>query len=166
MCEKVVWQLDEIRKLLMELDFSGARKAAYKKIAEGVKSIFEADGSALYTYDARENLLTLEEGPGLNQEVVGVKVDAREGMLGLVLESKRAMKVDDYANWPGRSKIFETQGYRALLEAPISSSDKIWGIIGLVRLGNYKVFTDLEMALLSLFGTQIGSLLCSFQKSA
>jgi signal transduction protein with GAF and PtsI domain len=159
MNQKTIRKIENIKKFLVQINAETPESIFYQNVTTNIKRIFEADGSAFYIYDNNKNELKLVCVNSLREELVGITVKANQGLLGEVVKHRKAMKIDDYKNWPGRSEIFEKDQYSALLEAPLISGSSFLGIIGLVRIGESKAFTELDMSLLSLLAMQIAIIL-------
>ncbi|NQT56636.1 MAG: GAF domain-containing protein [Desulfobacteraceae bacterium] len=156
---QLVDKLEKIRRFFSEMDMGEQPTAAFKTLAEQVKGMFDADASAVYLYDQECNELFLIEAENIRKDLVGVKYKADQGLLGEVVKRKIALKVDDYSKWAGRSKVFEKENYKALLEAPIIWKDRLRGIIGLVRMGQSPPFSEIDSKLLSIVAIHTATLM-------
>ena len=161
---KLVDKLEKIRIFFSEMETGKQPASAFKTLAEQVKYMFDADASAVYLYDQESNELFLAEAENIRKDLVGVKYRADQGLLGEVVKRKIALKVDDYSAWPGRSKAFEKENYKALLEAPIIWKDRLRGVIGLVRMGESQPFSEIDAKLLSIVGILTAILMSDGEK--
>jgi signal transduction protein with GAF and PtsI domain len=147
--------------LIMGLEHS--KTEVFNSITKSVVKTFEADGSAIYLFNPELEELTLVVAHNLRKELIGVKVKADQGLLGQVVKNLKAMKIDDYREWPERVKVFEEDNYRALLEAPMIWKKDLLGVIGLVRTGNAKPFDTFDLNLLSIMAIHIAATIANLE---
>jgi len=144
-------------ELMLHMGLKNSSAELFEFITKGMINIFGANGSAVYLYSPKLEELTLVTVHNLRESLIGVKVNADQGLLGQVVKSLKAMKIDDYRVWPERVKVFEEDQYRALLEAPIIWKTRLFGVIGLVRTGDARPFNDFDLNLLSIIAIQMAS---------
>ncbi len=161
--EEYSYKLSLAREIVFKLDSETDRSNLLEYIVENVAKLFKADGSAIYFYDPEKKELTLAELYNLRASLKGVKVKADQGLLGQVIKNREAMKVDDYEVWQEKSKIFEEDQYRSLLEAPMIWKNNLLGIIGLVRTKNGQPFSEFDLNLHSLIAVHIGAIISDRQ---
>jgi signal transduction protein with GAF and PtsI domain len=161
--EEYSYKLSLAKEIISKLDSETDRSNLLEYIVENVAKLFMADGSAIYFYDPEKKELTLAELYNLRASLKGIKVKADQGLLGQVIKNKEAMKVDDYGAWEEKSKIFEEDQYKSLLEAPIIWKNNLLGIIGLVRIGNVQPFSEFDLNLHSLIAIYIGAMMSDGQ---
>jgi PAS domain S-box-containing protein len=110
-----------------------------------------ADGFA-YIHDPDTDEMVIKAATGSHAERLrGFRLKMGEGLAGRVAQSGRPLVVEDYQNWPGRSKNSLFKGLRAVLSAPIMSRGQLLGTINMNCFSGDKQFQPEDVEILSRF---------------
>jgi len=144
----LIIRLGKMKTFLADLNLKAALPDLYGQVTQKVTPLFDAHGSAFYTYNQKNNELKLVCVHNLRPEIEGLSLKADQGLLGDVVSQQKTLKIDDYKTWVGRSKLFEEDQYSSLMETPLICSNGVYGVLGLVRIGECESFHDIDMLLL------------------
>ncbi len=120
-------------------------------------SLLATPGCALFLYDAERNdfEITVEVGVGMP---VGTHIPLHEGLGGRVAETLAPVIVNDYRNWPYRSRALGSLPIGATVCVPMIRGGELIGVLGVHESGDtQREFTDAEARLLSLFADNAAS---------
>ncbi len=123
-------------------------------ITKSALRLFDAAGVGLHLYDPATRMLEvkLATHPTIP---IGLRLSLGEGLAGKVAQTRRAMRIDDYAAWEGRSPQYEGIPVRATLETPLIYQDELVGVLVVHEAGDsQRKFTEADERLISLFATQ------------
>jgi PAS domain S-box-containing protein len=110
-----------------------------------------ADGIA-YIHDPDTDEMVIKAATGSYAEKLrGFRLKMGEGLAGRVAQSGRPLVVEDYQNWPGRSKNQLFKDLRAVLSAPIMSRGQLLGAINMNCFSGDKQFQPEDVEILSRF---------------
>jgi PAS domain S-box-containing protein len=121
-------------------------------IAERARDLLHAHAVTVYMYRPESDDLVCEAVSG-TPERLGSVVARGEGLVGKVLDTGRAGKVDDYDRWPGRAARYDDLPDSSLLASPVRWVDQTIGAIS-ARRTKHTPFTDDDLRLLDLFANQ------------
>jgi signal transduction histidine kinase len=125
--------------------------ALLQTILEKATTLLAAAGAAIFLYDHEHNdfQIAVEMGVGMP---IGTHLPLNEGISGRVVETRSPVIVNDYQNWPGRSRNLKELPIRATVCVPMIRGGELVGILGVHEVtGTDRIFTDAEARLLSLF---------------
>jgi len=125
-----------------------------KDITESARRLFGVTGVGLYLYDPASRMLEVkvDTHPSIP---IGTRLSLGEGLAGKVAQTRRAMRIDDYATWEGRSPKYEGIPVRATLETPLIYQDELVGVLVAHETGDsQRKFTEADERLASLFAAQ------------
>ncbi|HLD94363.1 MAG TPA: SpoIIE family protein phosphatase [Anaerolineales bacterium] len=140
-------RLEEISfKLLSQLELN----PLLQSIAREVVEVLSADSGGIYRYDAQRKEL---------RPVIPVKqpkdalyaVKPGEGMAGRVMVTGKAMKVDNYDLWSGRTPKQRKGTVGPVVQAPVRKGKEFLGVIYAERNLSKPVFTDEDLESIQLF---------------
>jgi len=129
-----------------------------KTLAERVATLLNLPGGGVYLYDPEKNELEIVSATQAYLPM-GTHLKMGEGMAGRVAEKRKALIVDDYQSWEGRSSQFVDQPFEAVMEVPMLYRGELIGVLAAyylhskdpsVKKENRK-FTNDDLRLLSLF---------------
>jgi PAS domain S-box-containing protein len=112
-------------------------------------------GGTIYMYEPTEDLLRVVEGTGYSAQHVGRTMKPGEGLAGRAFENNRAMAVDDYRGWEGRSPAYAGEDIRAVLSVPLRWQDQVIGVLNVVSSREGRVFDEDDVWLAELFAAQV-----------
>lgn len=144
---QTVRRLQEISmELLCQLDLN----PLLESIARSVVEFLNADSGGIYRYDSANKEL---------RPVVPVKqpkealytVGPGEGMAGRVMETRKAMKLDNYDEWTGRTPKQRKGSIGPVVQAPVQKDREFLGVIYAERVLGKPIFTDEDLESIQLF---------------
>jgi PAS domain S-box-containing protein len=95
--------------------------------------------------------LEVRVGTGRFTEHVGFRMQRGEGLAGRVLDTDAPFAIEDYDEWEGRSPNFPLGIMHAGAAVPLTSEDRVIGVLGLSYEEPGRTFTDEDLAVLSRF---------------
>jgi sigma-B regulation protein RsbU (phosphoserine phosphatase) len=140
-------RLQEISpKLLSQLELT----PLLESIARGVVEIVSADSGGIYRYDQLRNELRPVVPIRQPKDALYV-VRPGEGMAGRVMVTGKAMKVDNYDQWSGRTPKQRKGTVGPVVQAPLRKGKEFLGVIYAERNLGQPVFTDEDLESIQLF---------------
>jgi putative nucleotidyltransferase with HDIG domain len=86
---------------------------------------------------------------------IGTRLQMGEGLAGIVAQTRKPIRIDDYYKWEGRSEKFSQHKIRAVLEVPMLYGGELIGVLTVDEINDSeRKFTDADERLLSLFASQ------------
>ncbi len=125
--------------------------ALLQTIATRATALLGGAGCAIFLYDAdRDDFqIAVESGVGMP---IGSRLSSHEGLGGRVTETMQSVIVNDYQNWPYRSKALMQLPISATVCVPMIRRRELIGVLGVHEVvGSSRKFTDADARLLSLF---------------
>jgi PAS domain S-box-containing protein len=104
----------------------------------------------VYVVDRRGEL-EVQVGTGVFAEHVGFRMQRGEGLAGRVLDTGEPFSIADYDEWEGRSPNFPLGIMHAGAAVPLTSEDRVIGVLGLSHEVPERTFTDEDLGVLSRF---------------
>jgi signal transduction histidine kinase len=120
-------------------------------------ALLSAAGSAIFLYDAEHDdyRIVVESGVGMP---IGTHLSRHEGLAGRVHETREPVIVNDYPNWPYRSKALSQLPITAVVCVPMIRQNELIGVLGVHEVGKTnRIFTEADARLLSLFAANAAS---------
>ncbi|HEY7132135.1 MAG TPA: diguanylate cyclase, partial [Candidatus Limnocylindrales bacterium] len=118
-----------------------ARAAALVGTPHGFIYLLEPDGQEL----------VVRHGIGIFTDFLEYRLPIETGLSGLVCREGRAVAVDDYDAWVGRSTDLPSHVFGAVVGVPLSSGGRVVGVIGLASGSYDRTFGQREIGALSRF---------------
>jgi diguanylate cyclase (GGDEF)-like protein len=155
---------NEALRQLQELSVAWLRagvdpQALQREALAAAVRLVDADASVLYTYDGRRGELVLEGSFGLLEEQA-TPGDGREGLAWQVFQQGKALFVNDYPRWPGRSERWARRGLQAVLVVLLRIGGRR---IGVLSVGRFRPrpdgFTEGDVELLQMLADQLATAL-------
>jgi signal transduction histidine kinase len=109
--------------------------------AHGFISLAEASGTEM----------RMRVGVGVSRSRVGSSVGPGQGLIGVVWQTRQALALDDYANWPGRLRPPGYDAVRAAVAVPITSASQVVGVFGVLYVDQEHHFGPGEIETLERF---------------
>jgi signal transduction histidine kinase len=131
--------------------------ALLQTILERASTLLSAAGSAIFLYDAEHDdyQIAVEVGVGMP---VGAHLSRHQGLAGRVHETREPVIVNDYPNWPFRSKALQQLPITAVVCVPMIRESEMIGVLGVHEVGKTdRKFTEDDARLLSLFAANAAS---------
>ena len=149
--------LDEVSHLVST---NGNPAETLSNITALIQMRFQVDVCSLYLLDPSRTTLMLAATVGLRPDGVGrIRMDLREGLVGLVAEKMEVVQVEDAFNHP-RFKYFPEAGedlYHSFLGVPIVDRGALQGVLT-VQTTEPRRFNSDEIRLLTTTGSQVSPL--------
>jgi diguanylate cyclase (GGDEF)-like protein/PAS domain S-box-containing protein len=95
--------------------------------------------------------IEVRAGTGLFLSWIGYRMRPGQGVAGRVLQTGRPLMIEDYETWEGRSPTFPLGLIRAVTGVPLTSGDRVVGVIGLAHLQDGLGFSQEDLAILIRF---------------
>jgi len=143
-------ELEALRRTALEIASELDRKPLLSTIVKRAVELLRARSGGIYLYDKDSSQLTVVADYGPEESLVGRTIKSNEGMAGMVVESGKAMIVDDYARWPGRVGLYDPDLFRAVVEVPLKSAEGMLGVLYVTDDQDERVFNQRDADLLSL----------------
>src|SRR4030042_1245158 len=117
-----------------------------------VAGLVKANHGSFYLYNPDSGVLELKKALGLYSAHIGYHVTHGAGLAGKVLQTGRAMAVNDYQSWEGRHPDPRWNPIRAITALPLVFEGQIMGVMGFVHTEeDRKKFGKDDMAVLTCF---------------
>jgi diguanylate cyclase (GGDEF)-like protein len=85
----------------------------------------------IYLLDPDDDMLVVRLATGIFEGFLGLRLPVGEGLGGRIVESGRAMAIDDYDTWEGRSSTLPTGVFGSVVGVPLTSGGGVVGVLGL-----------------------------------
>jgi diguanylate cyclase (GGDEF)-like protein len=121
--------------------------------ARHAREFAQADGSAVYAWDAGSQLLRALSIEGIPEGQRSYVLRSGEGAVGSAFERRDLVVVDDYARWPSAAVI--SRGYvKSAMAAPLLVGDRAIGGVVVIS-ATTRVFSEQQRQLLSLLASEV-----------
>lgn len=120
-------------------------------ILDKASRLVNTDNGYVYLYDSAKDKMVVKIATGIFKEYVGYELDKGTGLAGKVWQYGRAMTVEDYDTWEGRSKDFKPGFFKAGVAVPLHSQGKVTGVIALAYTELGRKFARDEINVLTRF---------------
>ena len=134
-------------EITAQLDSPIVLEAVLKQAAH----LLRAQASSLAIYDPQLDVVHIIASYNFPPSYQGITLPAGEGAAGQAVKSGRAVVVNDYQNWPGKSAVFQDSPYDAILSVPMRWEGQVFGALNVMDRGERRPFTEDDVQLLSLF---------------
>ncbi len=111
-------------------------------------------GGDLGIYHQATQTIEIVASLGLGKEYAGTVLQLDEGAMGYVAQTGKAVVVDDYNCWAGRSDQYALGKWNAVISVPLKAGNVFLGAIGVVYTEPNRRFLPSELELLELFAQQ------------
>ncbi len=139
-----------LQKISMELLSQLDLNPLLESIARGVVEFLNADSGGIYRYDASKNELHPSVPIKQPKEAL-YAIRPGEGMAGRVMETRQAMKLDNYDEWTGRTPKQVKGTVGPVVQAPVLKDKEFLGVIYAERALGKPAFTDEDLESIQLF---------------
>ena len=110
-------------------------------------------GLYLLAPDGETLILSACVGPA-PQVGVGASLKIGEGLAGKVLRTRHPLWVQDYEHWPEKAQLYENSVIRRALSVPISTGDRVLGVLTVHSDYDTSPFSEAEIQLVCAFADQ------------
>ncbi|MFQ5743596.1 MAG: response regulator [Acidobacteriota bacterium] len=136
--------------LSKELELSRVLQA----VLERAVGLLDASGGELAIYDENEGELEIVANHNIGKQSTGIRLKLGEGAMGGVAQTHEPLIIDDYPQWSGRSSQYGEVNVHAVMVAPLLMGGRLVGAIATVHTRPDRKFTEDDLRLLSMFGSQ------------
>jgi diguanylate cyclase (GGDEF)-like protein len=105
----------------------------------------------IYVLDEGGATLSVRVGTGLFEGLLGHRMPVDEGLAGAITRSGQGLAVDDYDTWSGRSPAMPMSTFGSVLGVPLTSGDRVVGVIGLAAGDSIRRFGAKDIEALTSF---------------
>jgi PAS domain S-box-containing protein len=127
------------QKQYMEVLYDTALALADRLDLEGLLETIVSRAGALvgtsdgfvYLVDEAKDTLVMRVGIGVFSDSIGAQLGLGQGLAGNVWRAGQPLALDDYNIWPGSPPQLRWQGFQALAGVPLTSGERVVGVIGL-----------------------------------
>jgi diguanylate cyclase (GGDEF)-like protein len=105
----------------------------------------------IYLLEPDEQGLVVRHGIGVFAEYLGYRLPADKGLSGQVQREGRAISIDNYDDWAGRSPDMPSSLFGAVVGVPLTTGSRVVGVLGLASGALERTFGEREIAALSRF---------------
>ena len=136
-------------KLIAERDLS----RLLQSIVEHAKGLLNSKIGALFLCEPENNQLRCLVSYNTRYDYTGSTLKYGEGAAGRVVQSGKALMIEDYAAWDGHSEIY-VEEITAVLSVPMKWQGEILGVISVEENEITRRFTQEELDVMTLFSNQ------------
>lgn len=122
-----------------------------ESIIARASDLLKTEEVALHLVLPDESALRQEMGNGLFKQFDKILTHKNYGVTGTVWESGKSLLVNNYSQWSGRIVEVEDLGFESVICAPLTSGEKIIGVIVAAYTGTQNKFTHEQLTLLEKF---------------
>lgn len=125
--------------------------ALLQTIVERAKSLLGAAGCAIFLWDTEREgfVIAVESGVGMP---IGTRLSRHEGLGGRVADTMGPVIVNDFSQWPHRSKALRQLPISSAVCVPMIRGGELIGVLGVHEVaGTERAFSEADARLLSLF---------------
>ncbi|NWG22704.1 MAG: GAF domain-containing protein [Chloroflexi bacterium] len=117
---------DTALALMNRLDLDGVLEAVVTRAAR----LAGTDHGYIYLETADRSMIEMKVGIGRHAENLQTRLHHDEGLTGHVWQTGQPAIIDDYRSWEGHVKRLKTLDFGAVVAVPLTSSDRIVGVLG------------------------------------
>jgi PAS domain S-box-containing protein len=152
--ERRAREMEALYKNSLEINAQIDLMTLLNTIVKQAAHLLNAPMGGLYLMEPDGETLSLVVPYSLPDRYVGVTLRLGEGLSGRIALTGEPMMVSDYEAWEGRAQIFEQEGFRRVLGAPLKVKGKVIGTIDIADPGVVGPYSLEEVRLLQLIADQ------------
>ncbi|HUG33580.1 MAG TPA: GAF domain-containing protein, partial [Anaerolineales bacterium] len=122
-----------------------------QEILRQASGLFDTTNAYIYLAKPDDSEIILSMGVGPSNQFIGTRLNKGEGLAGMVWQTGKALHVDDYNMWTGRSAHFEDVKFHATAAVPLIAKSKIMGVLGIGYIVPDHRFDAADLELLNRF---------------
>jgi len=138
---------DSTQAIIHELDMDRVLQAIMNQVIR----LLAVDHSFLFLVEPDESCIKMHLGTGLNSSHIGETISPGEGISGKVWGTGKPLLLKNYDTWPERAKIFRQAPFHSIAAAPLVSTGKVLGVLGINYSEPDQTATEEDMELLIKF---------------
>ncbi|MFN8457502.1 MAG: GAF domain-containing protein [Anaerolineae bacterium] len=144
--------LEALHRTSLEITSHRQTPQLIASILERAIELLQVEGGGLYALDEVEQSFSLVGASGKIKPLVGMKWAADDGVVGRVIKSRTPLAMSGYQTWSDRLPQYDQYGLTAVVVAPITWQDKVWGAIAVHDDVAGRTFNQEDLNLLSHLG--------------
>jgi len=143
------------------LDVTGQldRDTLFGKIIQHSMALFGADSVGIWMPVEGEALELMAAVGEVQAQRIGQRLSKGEGLSGKVLDTGRALRVEDYQAWTGHAESFKDASIQAALSVPMIGQGRVVGVLALTRAQVGQPFSVDDERIMQLLAAQAASAL-------
>jgi PAS domain S-box-containing protein len=122
-------------------------------VVENVARLTGSDRGVLFLPTADGSRIRVHISHNMRRDYVGTEFELGEGLAGQAAEERRAIAIEDYDVWEGRSPKFSEEGIGRMLAVPMQVGERLIGVLN-VADSNSGSYGAESIRLASLFADQ------------
>ncbi|MEW5868802.1 MAG: GAF domain-containing protein [Chloroflexota bacterium] len=144
-------QLDALRATVADISSELELPRLLSAILERAVTLLSASGGDLGIYDALHQDIRIMVSHNLGKDYAGTRMALGEGAMGLAIQTRQPVTIDEYADWENASKQYQQIPGHAAIAMPFMIGKKVVGALAIVDANPERRFTAADEHLLSLF---------------
>ncbi|MBI5877657.1 MAG: diguanylate cyclase [Chloroflexi bacterium] len=146
-------QLKALHETAMDVSASRDAVGLLEKIVQRATALLDSESGGLYLADAEARTVRCVVSYNTQADYRGIVLKFGEGAAGQVAETAQPLIIDDYSEWSGRARTFESdRPFGAVLSVPLAWRGQVTGVVHV--LGHGRRYTPADIELLGLFAEQ------------
>jgi GAF domain-containing protein len=135
------------------------RDTLFGKIIQHSMALFGADSVGIWMPVEGEALELMAAVGEVQAQRIGQRLSKGEGLSGKVLDTGRALRVEDYQAWTGHAESFKDASIQAALSVPMIGQGRVVGVLALTRAQVGQPFSVDDERIMQLLAAQAASAL-------
>jgi len=144
-------QLNALRAIVADISAELELPRLLQSILQRAVAMLNATGGDLGLYDELAHEVRILASYRMGQDYSGVHMALGEGAMGLAVQKRRPVIIDDYAHWENASPQYAAGGWHGVIAIPFMIGQRVVGTIGIVDEDPQRRFTPSDQHLLNLF---------------
>jgi diguanylate cyclase (GGDEF)-like protein len=144
-------QLDALQATIADISAELELPKLLEAILKRAVILLNSTGGDLGLYEEARNDIWIVASYNMGKDYRGTRMTAGEGAMGLALESRQPVIVEDYQTWRNASTQYPDFPWHPVLAVPFTFGSRLVGVIGVVDSDPQRRYTVPEQHLLSLF---------------
>ncbi|MCB9135515.1 MAG: GAF domain-containing protein [Anaerolineales bacterium] len=144
-------KLDELRTAIAAISSQLEIQKLYDTLLEKAVALIGAAGGELGIYSEEEKILVISACHNMDKDYRGAYIALGDGILGHVAKTQQPLYLRDYRTWEGHFSQFDEGPWIGAIASPISTKEKLLGVIGLVETRADHVFSKSDLQILTLY---------------
>ncbi len=150
--------LDVLRRITQEINTATGLEEALAIVVRRVREAMSVDACSIYLLDEADGRYLLMATDGLHQSAVGrVRLGPHEGLVGLVVERRELINLENASQHPRYQHLPETgeEPFQAFIGVPVIHYRRVLGVL-VAQQWATRQFSEDEVALLFTVSAQLG----------